>query len=763
MNRNKKSSLILFFLSVVVIVGVVASTYKNILNNIVLGLDLKGGFEILYEVTPLNEDAELDMSAVANSVTKRVDILGVSEPQIIIEGNDRIRVQLAGVNNPDSARELLGTTANLTFRDVDDNLLSGAEIIQEGGASLSYDENGLPIVSLKIKDSAKFAEITRSVSQKAQGQNIMIIWLDYEEGDSYIDESQKASLGEEPKYISAASVRNEISGDCIISGNFTEAEARTLAGLINSGSLPVKMSEISSNVVSADFGIDALNETTLAGIIGAVLVFAFMIIMYRLPGIVASVMLVVYIYVVFGVYSLMGAVFTLPGIAALLLGIGMTVDANIITFERIKDELYMGRSVQSAVKEGQKLSFSSIFDAQFTTLLSALIMYSFGNGSVKGFATMLMITVLATLLLNVGLSRFLLNLIVNSGVADKKYAWFNVKEKHVPDVNKNEEQFYFGPIKKLDYINLGQKFVRIMLATFTLMILISGFNFVSKKGLVNLGIDFSSGTKLTIISEESIDIKEVEGVMKDLGYVSGFKYQTSGEDTVYAITSSSLSVEELTTIKKAFSEKYGLEPGDNVVTPTVGRDLARNAVVLSLLAWVAMMAYITIRFKWDYAISCIVALIHDVLVVLGFFAVFRLEVNTELISVILAIIGYSINNSIVVFDRIRETVAEYKGPLNNEAYKKIVNEANDNTVLRSIYSSITTILPIIVLLLVGSSAIFTFTFAMFIGLIAGTFSSILIAPYVWYLIRINYKPKPKKAKKQFKEELDEYTISGINA
>lgn len=761
--KKNKGSLYLFFLVVAIIFGVVLTTYKGILNNITLGLDLKGGFEILYEVTPLNEESTLDMSAVANSVRKRVDVLGVSEPQIVIEGEDRIRVQLAGVSNPDSARNILGTTANLSFRDVDNNLLSDASIIQEGGASLSYDENGRPIVSLKIKDQAKFAEITRTVSQKPVGQNIMIIWLDFEEGDTYVAESQKAAIGQETKYISAASVNSEISGDCIISGNFSEVEARTLAGLINSGSLPVKMTEISSNVVSADFGVDALNETAIAGVVGSLLVFAFMIFMYRLPGIVSSIMLVVYIYAVFLIYSLMGAVFTLPGIAALVLGIGMTVDANIITFERIKDELYKGRSIPNAVAEGEKMSFATIFDAQFTTLLAGLIMYMFGNGSVKGFATMLMITVLCTLLLNVGVSRFLLNLIMKSNIADDKYSWFNVKKSNIPNISKNEEQFYFGPLKKYDYIGISKKYSKFVIGLCVLIVLVSGFNFINKKGFVNLGIDFSSGTKLTIISDETINVKDVEKTMSDLGYSSGFKYQTSGENTVYAITSSALSVEQLSTIKAEFTKIYGLEPGDNVVTPTVGRDLVRNAVLLSLLAWLAMMAYITARFKWDYAISCIVALLHDVFIVLGIFALFRLEVNTELISVILAIIGYSINNSIVVFDRIRETLNDYNGPLNKDVYIKLINDANDHTAIRSIYSSITTILPIIVLLAIGSSAIFTFTFAMFIGLIAGTLSSMFIAPYIWYLIRINSKSKPKKTKKVYKEDLDEYTIKGINA
>ncbi|NLC96442.1 MAG: protein translocase subunit SecD [Erysipelotrichaceae bacterium] len=759
--KNKK--LTLFFVIVAIIFTVVFSTYKNISNNLSLGIDLKGGFEILYEVTPLNEGNNVDMSAVANSVRKRVDILGVSEPQIIIEGDNRVRVQLAGVSDPDSARSLLGSTSNLTFRDINDELLSDASIISEGGASLSYDNNGSPIVSLKIKDGTKFGEITEKISKMPSGQNILIIWLDFEEGDSYQEEMSKIALGQEPKYVSAATVNFKIDGDAIISGSFTETEARNLAGLINSGSLPVKMTEISSNVVSANYGVDALNKTAIAGLIGILLVFLFMIVIYKLPGVVASIMLVVYIYAIFFTYSSIGAVFTLPGIAALVLGVGMTVDANIITFERIKDELYRGRGIKLAVKEGQNMSFSTIFDAQFTTLLAGLIMYVFGNGAVKGFATMLMITVIATLVINVAVSRFLMNLLVDSGVLDNKYKWFGVKENQIPDISKGEEQFYFGPVKKLDYISIGKKTFIISIAILSLGVILALFNGISNKGPVNLGIDFSSGTKLTISSTEVIDLNNVEDIMNDLGYDSGFSYQTSGNNTVYAVTKEPLSTEELTVIKSAFSSEYGIEPGDNVVTPTVGRDLIKNAVYLSVLAWIAMMIYITIRFKWDYALSCIIALIHDVFIVLAIFVIFRLEVNIELISVILAIIGYSINNSIVVFDRIRELLKSYRGNLNPKAYKQIINDANDNTIVRSVNSSITTIIPVIILLAIGSKAIFTFTFAMFIGLIAGTYFSIFIAPYIWYIIRIKTKPKSKSKKKYKKEKLDEYTIKGINA
>ncbi|MBP3892009.1 MAG: protein translocase subunit SecD [Solobacterium sp.] len=757
--KNKKNLTILGIV-VVVLLALILSTFNLIKSGLHLGLDLQGGFEILYEVTPLNEGGEVDMTAVTNSIQKRVNVLGVNEPQISVENGNRVRVQLAGVADQDSARQMLGTTANLTLRDTNDVELSDASIFQEGGASLAY-QDGLPIVSLKVADGNKFGEITSEISSRASGENLMVIWLDYEEGDSYKEERAKELAGQEPKYISAASVNSAIYGDCIIQGRFTEKEATTLKDLINSGSLPVKLTEISSNVVSAQYGQDAFSRTALAGLLGVIAVILFMIYQYRLPGVLAGIMLAAYIWAIFGIYALMGAVFTLPGIGALVLGVGMTVDANIITYERIRQQLYKGHSVRNAVAEGRQQSFWTIFDAQFTTLLAGLIMYIWGNGAVKGFATMLIVTVIMTLVVNVAFSRWLLNLVVNSGIVDDKPTWFGVKKEQIPDVSKGEEQFYFG-FKYTDFLSKSKYNILTACAILALALVLSFIHLGRGDGFMNLGIDFASGTKITVTADQPITIEEVESKMNELGY-NQFSYQAAGDDTIYATTKAALQKEDLITIKDAFIEAYGQEPGDNVVTPVVGRELIRNAFILTIVAWIAMLAYIAFRYEWDYAVSCLVALIHDVLITLAVFAILRMEVNIEVISVLLTIIGYSINNSIVVCDRIRENM-KGKGKLSVEGYKELVNNALNDTFRISVFSSISTLLPLLFLLVMGSRAIFTFTFAMFVGMVAGTLSSLLITPYVWTYIRSHYEPKQKPKKKETKKEsLDEYTIKGINA
>ena len=751
---------------VIVVIGIVtATTFSTIKDNLNLGLDLRGGFEILYEVEPLNEGASMDMNAVINSISKRINVLGVSEPSISVEGDNRVRVQLAGVADQDTAREMIGTTANLTFRDVDDNELADSSILSEGGATLAYDENGQPVVSLKIKDSEKFGEITKEISGKSSGENIMIIWLDYTEGESYKAEAAKANQGEEPAYISAATVSSQITGDCQISGRFTEDEARTLANLINSGSLPVKMTEISSNVVSAEFGSDALEKTAMAGMIGVALIALFLIIRYRVPGMLAAIMLVAYLWAVFGLYSAIGAVFTLSGIGALVLGVGMTVDVNIIYFERIRQELYKGHSVPNAISQGQTVSFSAIFDSQFTTLIPALIMYIWGTGSVKGFATMLIVTVAMTMVINVCLSRFLMNRLSASHICDTHPEWFGVRKSQMPDLSKGENQFYTGT-RNLNYTGISKKIITVAVIIIAAAAGMGIFQTVSGNGPVNLGIDFSSGTKLTVVSETALTTDQVQAEMEKLGY-DDFSYQSAGDNTVYAITKDSIETSELTQLKADLEKTFGIEPGDNVVTPVVGRDLVRNAVILTLVAWIAMLAYITVRYEFDYAIGCLSALIHDVLIVLSFFAIFRMEVNTDLVSVLLTIIGYSINNSIIVFDRIRENMeGRNASTMRAEEYDAVVNTSVDQTFNMMINGSLTTLLPVILLLLIGSRSIFTFNIAMFVGLIAGTFSSIFVAPTVWRTLRKKGKstsPKQKKTKTEKKEILDEYTIKGINA
>ncbi len=756
----KKSRLIVFGICVITILTMIVTLAPSIRNGMTLGLDLQGGFEILYEVSPLDGQDMPEMSSVVSSVRKRVDVLGVNEPEITVEGDNRIRVQLAGVDNPEQARRIISSTANLTFRDVNDNLLMDATVLEEGGASVAQDQYGNYVVNLNLSDSNTFYQVTSQVAAMGSGQNLMVAWLDYEEGESYAAESRK----EDPAYISAATVSEGINGDSAqISGNFTLESATELADLINSGSLPVQMTEIYSDVVSADYGMDAFSSTMLAGAIGVAAVMLFMICVYRLPGVISAITLAVYIFVVFLLYNAMGAVFTLSGIAALVLGVGMAVDSNILTFERIKESMYAGRSVKTAFREGSKDSFRTIVDAQLTTFISALILYIFGTGSVKGFATMLIVSTITTLLLIVFIVRFLLGLLVNSGYLDERYELFGVKKSDVPDVSKGEERRKFSKFKGFDFVGKAKYFVCTSLAILVISIVCMGVNGFSGNGVMNLGIDFTSGTTLTIQSDAAIDQDTLESQLEELGLdPSSVKINGSESNIASVYLKDAVDADTMSTVKASLQETYGHEVTDNTVTPVIGQELVRNAVIISVLAWIGILIYMSVRFKWDYALSAIVALIHDVLIILAFCAIFRLEINTEIVAVLLTIIGYSVNNSIVVFDRIRDRVRAHRGRIAKEEYRELVNEAIQATCTRSVFSTLTTMLPVIFLLFMGSGAIFVFNLTLLIGLIAGAGSSLFIAAQLWYHLRLREKPKKVKKVKRSKKELDEMIVPGVN-
>lgn len=756
----KKSRLIVFGICVITILTMIVTLAPSIRNGMTLGLDLQGGFEILYEVSPLDGQDMPEMSSVVSSVRKRVDVLGVNEPEITVEGDNRIRVQLAGVDNPEQARRIISSTANLTFRDVNDNLLMDATVLEEGGASVAQDQYGNYVVNLNLSDSNTFYQVTSQVAAMGSGQNLMVAWLDYEEGESYAAESRK----EDPAYISAATVSEGINGDSAqISGNFTLESAIELADLINSGSLPVQMTEIYSDVVSADYGMDAFSSTMLAGAIGVAAVMLFMICVYRLPGVISAITLAVYIFVVFLLYNAMGAVFTLSGIAALVLGVGMAVDSNILTFERIKESMYAGRSVKTAFREGSKDSFRTIVDAQLTTFISALILYIFGTGSVKGFATMLIVSTITTLLLIVFIVRFLLGLLVNSGCLDNRYELFGVKKGDVPDVSKGEERRKFTKFKGFDFVGKAKYFICTSLAILAISIVCIGVNGFSGNGVMNLGIDFTSGTTLTIQSDAAIDQADLESQLEELGLdPSSVKINGSESNIASVYLKDAVDADTMSTVKASLQETYGHEVTDNTVTPVIGQELVRNAVIISVLAWIGILIYMSVRFKWDYALSAIVALIHDVLIILAFCAIFRLEINTEIVAVLLTIIGYSVNNSIVVFDRIRDRVRAHRGRITKEEYRELVNEAIQATCTRSVFSTLTTMLLVIFLLFMGSGAIFVFNLTLLIGLIAGAGSSLFIAAQLWYQLRLREKPKKVKKVKRSKKELDEMIVPGVN-
>ena len=554
--------------------------------------------------------------------------------------------------------------------------------------------------------------------------------------------------------MSAASVSQGFADDVIIQGNFSREEVENLVDLINSGSLPSKLTEISSKSVGASFGDETLSKTLVAGIVSVVLVVTILVIVYRFAGFIASCSMLLYALCVFFVFWVMGGVLTLPGIAALILGVGMAVDANVITYTRIKEELHKGKSLDFAFKEGSKSSISSIVDSNITTLLVAIIMFIFGESSVKGFATMLIITVLVTIVIMVILNKSILRIFVNTKFFDNKTRLFiGVNPKNIPDISKNE-QVKVVPFKNVNFLRCSRLCIII-----SIIIIAVGFVLIPIRGL-NLGVDFKSGSDISISTEEELSKKELTKDVKELGYSNGdIEINDSGASIRI------MDIMDSDATKKAssyFEEKYNAKVDIGVVSNIVKRELIKNAILSLVLSFIGIVCYIALRFRFSYAISSVIALVHDLLIIVAIFSIFNLEVAVMIVAAMLAIVGYSINDTIVLFDRMRENFKKNKKRLTTEVLKEVTNASIQETFTRTIFTSLTTFVPVMVLIVLGSKEILNFNIAMLIGIITGTYSTIFIASMLFINFEKKHVGKEKKKKQNYDDGVSEKMIKGIN-
>lgn len=736
--NNKLKVLVGVFITFITLLG---SAYLciPIFKNINYGLDLQGGFEVLYEIEPLDGN-ELTSDMVYNTykaILKRVDILGVNEPEISIEDSNKIRIALAGIKNKEEAREVISSTAVLSFRDYNDNLLMTSDVLG-GAAKVTTDQYGHPAVSLSIKDTDKFYTVTSKV--KDMNNNVIVIWLDYDETtDSFSKEKDKCGSLSTSRCLSAARVDKAFASDVIIQGNFTTEEATSLVELINSGSLPTKLSEISSRTVEATYGEAALNKTLVAGIIGIILVLIIMIAMYHFSGLIAGTALILYTMLSFLVFYLIEGTLTLPGIAAMLLGIGMAVDASVISFERIKDQLKIGKNLKTAVAIGNKESLSSILDANITTMIVAVILFILGQSSVKGFATMLIINILLTIIVLVFLSKAVIAFFANTGVFDNKINLFIglSKKKIIP---AKEVRI---PFKKLDFVKS-----RKIVLPIVLLVLVGGLTYSIITNF-NFAVDFTGGTSITVNTTEDIDLKNYTVSKLD-----------KTKDSTTIVIKEKLTKEEIKELSHTLEEDYHTTSNIYVVSDMVKKQLIKNAILAVLISLIGIIIYVSFRFRFNYAISGIIALIHDALITIIFFGIFKLQIDSVFIAAILTIIGYSINDTIVTFDMIRRNYKE-RNITKKEDLPELVNDSVRLTFFRSLMTTATTIVPIICLIVLGSHEILNFNIALLVGFIAGVFSSIYISNSLWLILdgkRLSKAPKVKKEK----EEKEEMQIKGIN-
>lgn len=693
-SKSKSKSSILFVISVVAIIllafvgvkGIKIAGWevKSFNNAITKGLDLQGGVSVLMEIQ--EDDVSSDVRQRTKQLLElRVNKIGVAETVVTEEGEKRIRIDIPGAYDSNEIVDGLSKTGNLEFKDADGNVVLTGKDVKDATAIL--DDTSRPVVSLELNADGqeKFAEVTANNI----GKTISI----------YMDD----------EVVSSPVVQNTITnGKAVINGMSSMDEATKLAGVISSGALPVSIKAVSINNVGAQLGSEALPNAVKAGVIGIGIIFLFAIIYYRIPGIFASIALTLYITLVLLVFTELKVALTLPGIAALLLTIGMAVDANILIFERIKEELKNGISVKSAVKAGFENAMSSIVDSNSTTFIAALILYFIGSGSVKGFAVTLMIGIVLSLFTALIVTKTLMNLSIDMGLLKKKWQFGNKKERKP--------------------FNIVQK-TKIWFVLSSILILI-GLGFTVSRGL-NFGIDFQGGTKMVVNLGEGFNKVEADEIVKALVPDA---VTNEAADTQYEIKAKELDSSKVSEVFKALQDKYNLEDDDllsqDEIGASVGKELTRNSIIALVIACLAMLVYIAIRFKMDYGIAAIIALVHDLLITVSVFAIFNIPVNTPFIAAILTIVGYSINDTIVIFDRIRENSKNMRRASSTE----IANKSLTQTMSRSINTTLTTLITITAVNIFVPT-VREFSFPLIIGIAAGAYSSIFIAAPTWVLLR----------------------------
>ena len=715
MNKKKAKislallAVITIFMAYTVTIGI-GKTGTGAMRNIILGLDLSGGVSITYEASGDEEPSAEDMSDTIYKLQQRVQ--GYStEAQVYQEGSNRINIEIPGVSDANAILEELGKPGSLEFRLTDGTVVLTGNQVANAEAKQQQDNMGNRefVVQLELtEDGTKaFADAT----SENVGNVIQIVYDD--------------------NVISAPRVNEAITGGtAIISGMANAEEAQNLASSIRIGSLSLELTEIRSNVVGAQLGENAIRTSLIAGAIGLAIVIIFMIFVYALPGICAGIALIIYTLLILLTLNAFDLTLTLPGIAGIILSIGMAVDANVIIYARIREEIAAGISVQGAIQNGFKKAFSAIFDGNITTLIAAFVLNAMGTGSVKGFAQTLALGILLSMFTALVISRLLIKSFYALGFKDEKY---------------------YGKAKTRKAINfVGKWHVTFAIA---LVVLLSGpvamgINSAAGNGILNLSMDFRGGTSTSVTFNEDLSIAQLDADVKPLfqNVTGDAEIQTqkvAGTNDVY-IKTRVLSLDEREQVSKALQDAYGIEEKAitfETISSTVSNEMRTDAVIAVIVAAICILIYIWFRFKdIRFAGSAVIALMHDVLVVFACYAIMRISVGNTFIACMLTIVGYSINATIVIFDRIRENLAGMK----NAALEDVVNTSITETLTRSIYTSFTTFVMVAVLYILGVATIKEFSLPLMVGVIAGGYSSVCITGVLWYLMKRHSDKKTAK-------------------
>ncbi|WP_456111245.1 protein translocase subunit SecD [Roseburia inulinivorans] len=675
--------------------------------SIPLGLDLSGGVSITYQVVDENPSTE-DMKDTIYKLQKRVDSYS-TEASVYQVGDDRITVEIPGVQDANEILEDLGNPGSLEFQMPDGTVFMTGDMVEDAQGATTTDRYGNKqyIVSLKLTDEG--AKIFGEVTSENIGKNLPIVY----DGET----------------ISYPRVQSAITGgEAQITGMSTFEEADNLATQIRIGSLSLQLSELESSVVGAQLGSQAIASSLKAGAIGLVIVMVFMIVMYAVPGIAASLALAIYTTLVIATLYLFDITLTLPGIAGIILGIGMAVDANVIVFARIREEIATGKSVQTSMKIGFQKAMSAILDGNITTLIASVVLMALGSGTVKGFAYTLMIGIILSLFTAMVVTRYILYSLYALGLKSEKL-YGRAKER-----------------KSIDFIGKKAVFFTISGIIIAAGLISMGVHSATEHKALNYGLDFMGGTSTTADFGKDMTIEDIENdIVPYVEKVTGDSdvQATKVEGTTQVtIKTRTLSLDERQELEDTLAENCDVDAStitSQSISSTISGEMRSDALKAVIVSCIFMLLYIWFRFKdIRFAASAILALVHDVLVVITVYALVRISVGSTFIACVLTIVGYSINDTIVIFDRIRENLALKTGKQTAEELREVANKSLTQTLSRSINTSITTFIMVVMLYILGVASIRDFSLPLMAGLVCGAYSSICIATELWYVMKVHF-------------------------
>ncbi|MGN0140843.1 MAG: protein translocase subunit SecD [Roseburia sp.] len=681
--------------------------------SIPLGLDLSGGVSITYQVMDENPSAE-DMNDTVYKLQKRVESYSVEATAYQV-GDDRITVEIPGVTDANAILEELGNPGSLEFQEPDGTVFMTGDHVANAQATTRTDNYGNKeyVVQLTLTDEG--AEIFSEITGEYVGQRLAIVY--------------------DGNVVSDPIVNQKISGgNAEISGQSTFEEASTLATQIRIGSLSLELRELESSVVGAQLGSNAISSSLKAGAIGLILVMIFMIIMYAIPGVAASIALAIYTGLVIATLYLFEITLTLPGIAGIILGIGMAVDANVIVFSRIREEIATGKTVRSSMKIGFEKALSAILDGNITTFIAAIVLMSLGSGTVKGFAYTLMISIVMSMFTALVVTRWILYALYGLGVTNEKF-YGRAKER-----------------KSYNFVGKKAVFFTISIALIAAGFIGMGVHKATGGYTLNYGLDFIGGTSTTADFGKEFTIEQIESdIVPQVAEITGDNNIQSNKvegTTQITIKTRTLELDEREAMNSMLTEKFGVDEStitSQSISSTISGEMRSDAIVAVLVSAVCMLIYIWFRFKdIRFGASAILALLHDVLVVLTVYALARISVGNTFIACMLTIIGYSINATIVIFDRVRENLQKVTGKQTKEVLAEVANKSITETLSRSINTTITTFIMVLMLFVFGVTSIREFSIPLLAGLICGAYSSVCISTELWYLMKVHLGKKKVK-------------------